>query len=77
MDLLMSPLALITYGFKISSLSTWYFTAAGQFLNLIHSVGLLGQVISSMQGHYLIETQNKHRQTSVPRVGFEPTIPAF
>jgi hypothetical protein len=24
-----------------------------------------------------IQTQNKHRQTSMPSVGFEPTIPAF
>jgi hypothetical protein len=48
-----------------------------QFLNLTHSVGLLGRVISLPQGRYLTQTQNKHRQTSMPRVGFEPTIPAF
>jgi hypothetical protein len=46
-----------------------------KFLNLRHSVGLLGRVISPSQGRYLTQTQNKHRQTS--RVGFEPTIPAF
>jgi hypothetical protein len=35
--------------------------------------------ISPSQGHYLhrTQTQNKHRQTSVSRKGFEPTIPAF
>jgi hypothetical protein len=41
-----------------------------QFLNLRHSVVLLGRVISPSQGRYLT-------QTSMPRVGFEPTIPAF
>jgi hypothetical protein len=48
-----------------------------QFLNLRHSVGLPGRVISPLQGRYLTQTQNKHKQTSMPRVGFEPTIPAF
>jgi hypothetical protein len=48
-----------------------------QFLNLRHSVGLLGRVISTSQGRYLSQTQNKHKQTSMPLVGFEPTIPAF
>jgi hypothetical protein len=32
-----------------------------QFLNLRHSVGLLGRVISPSQGRYLTQTQNKHR----------------
>jgi hypothetical protein len=48
-----------------------------QFLNLRHSVGLLGRVISPSQGRYLTRTQNKHKQTSMLRVRFEPTIPAF
>jgi hypothetical protein len=43
------------------------------FLNLRHSVGVLGRVISPSQSRYL--TQNKH--TSMPRVGFEPMIPTF
>jgi hypothetical protein len=43
-----------------------------QFLNLIHSVGLLGRVISPSQGRYLTQTQ-----TTMPRVGFEATILAF
>jgi hypothetical protein len=46
--------------------------ASLQFLNLRHSVGLLGRVISPSQGRYLAQTQ-----TSMPRVEFEPTIPAF
>jgi hypothetical protein len=46
-------------------------------------VGFLGQVISPSQGRYLNTGQHKHRinaythKTSMPWVGFEPTIPAF
>jgi hypothetical protein len=43
-------------------------------------VGLPGRVISPAQGHYLhrtTQTQNKLGQTSLPRVGFEPTIPVL
>jgi hypothetical protein len=32
-------------------------------------------MISPSQGRYLTQTQNK--QTSMPQVGFEPTIPVF
>jgi hypothetical protein len=48
-----------------------------QFLNLRHSVELLGRVISPSQGRYLTQTQNKHRQPPMPLVGFEPMIQAF
>jgi hypothetical protein len=52
-----------------------------QFLNLGHSVGLLGKGISPSQGRYLyrtIQTQNILRQTSMmPRVGFQPRVPVF
>jgi hypothetical protein len=48
-----------------------------QFLNLRHSVGLLGRVISPSQGRYLTLIQNKHKETSMLRVGFERTIPSF
>jgi hypothetical protein len=44
------------------------------------SVRLLGRGISSPQGLYLnirYHRQNKHTQTSAPRVEFEPTISAF
>jgi FAD synthase len=34
-------------------------------------------VISPSQGRYLTQTQNKQKQTSIPRVGFQPTIPEF
>jgi hypothetical protein len=50
------------------------------FLGLRQSVGLLGRVISSSQGLYLNTRQHKHRinththHTSMPCVGFEPTI---
>jgi hypothetical protein len=46
-------------------------------------VGLLGRGISPSQSRYLHAEQHKHRinaythQTSMPWVGFEPTIPAF
>jgi hypothetical protein len=52
-----------------------------QFLELFtRSVGLLGRGISSSQGLYLHtrqHKQNKRTQTSMPQVGFEPTIPVF
>jgi hypothetical protein len=47
-----------------------------QFLNLRHSVGLLGRVLSPSQGRYLTQTRES-TQTSMPRVVFETTIPAF
>jgi hypothetical protein len=43
-------------------------------------VGLLGQGISPSQGRYLHtgqHKQNKRTETSIPQVGFEPTIPVF
>jgi hypothetical protein len=51
-----------------------------QFLNLIQSVGLLERGISPTQGRYLhrtTQTRNKRRQTSMPLVRFEPTIPVI
>jgi hypothetical protein len=39
------------------------------------SVGLLGRAISVSQGVYLYTGQ--HKRTSMPRVGFEPTISVF
>jgi hypothetical protein len=52
----------------------------GKFESCRQSVGFLGQGISPLQGRYqhmTTQTQNKHRQTFVPRVGFESTIPVF
>jgi hypothetical protein len=49
---------------------------------ILQTLGLLGRVISPSQGLYLNTGQHKHRintytyQTSIPCVGFEPTIPA-
>jgi hypothetical protein len=34
-------------------------------------------VISPSQGRYLTQTQNKYEQTAMPRIGFDPMIPAF
>jgi hypothetical protein len=51
------------------------------FTVILQTVGLLGRVISLPQGLYLNTAQHKHRintyiyQTSMPCVGFEPTIP--
>jgi hypothetical protein len=56
----------------------WFFS----FKIILQTVGLVGRVISSSQGLYLNTEQHKHRintytyQTSMPYVGFEPTIPA-
>jgi hypothetical protein len=50
------------------------------FLIYTQSVGLLRRGISSSQGRYLHTEQHKHRinaQTSMPWVGFKPTIPVF
>jgi hypothetical protein len=52
------------------------------FMIILQSEGLLGRVISSLQGLFLNTGQHKHRintytqQTSMPCVGFESTIPA-
>jgi hypothetical protein len=58
-----------------STLTVWkgYFS----FWIYTQSVGLLGRVIGPSQGRYLNTGQHKHtHQTSMPRVGFEPTITA-
>jgi hypothetical protein len=50
------------------------------FSDLYKSVRFLGRGISRSQGLYLPageHKQNKRTQTSMPRVGFEPRIPAF
>jgi hypothetical protein len=44
------------------------------------SVEILGLVISSSQGRYLhrtIQTQDKRGETSMPRMGFDSSIPVF
>jgi hypothetical protein len=50
------------------------------FLILYTVVGLFGWGINPLQGRYLHTEQHKHRinaHTSMPRVGFEPTIPVL
>jgi hypothetical protein len=47
---------------------------------ILCTVGLLGRWINSSQGHCLDTgqyKQNKRTQTCIPRLGFEPTTPAF
>jgi hypothetical protein len=34
-------------------------------------------VASPLPAHRTTQTQNKRRQTSMPQVGFEPTMPVF
>jgi hypothetical protein len=51
--------------------------ASFQFLNLRQTVGLLGRRIILSQRRYLTQTQNKHKQTFMPWVGFEFTISVF
>jgi hypothetical protein len=51
-----------------------------QFLNLRVSAGLLGRGPARRKAatlHITKQTQNKRRQTSMPRVGLEPTIPVY
>jgi hypothetical protein len=60
----------------------WALAYAFQFHDHLLRVRLLGRMISQSQGLYLNTGQHKHRintytyQTSMPCVGFEPTIPA-
>jgi hypothetical protein len=48
---------------------------------ILHTVGLLGlgnqPVAGPLPTHRTTQTQNQRTQTSMPRVGFEPTIPVF
>jgi hypothetical protein len=62
-------------------LSSWNSPFHFGLLDLRHSVGLLGRVISSSQGIYLYTNTEKctytlKHQTSMPWGEFEPTIPA-
>jgi hypothetical protein len=45
-----------------------------QFLELLQSIGPLERPLPA---HRTAQTQNKRTQTTMPRVGFEPTIPVF
>jgi hypothetical protein len=50
------------------------------FLMYIQTIGLIGRGISPSKDRYIYtekHKQNKRTQTSMPRVGFEPTIPVF
>jgi hypothetical protein len=61
------------------SLSLWLYSSSdfGRFLNL-YTVGRTPwRVARPLPTHRTTQTQNKCTQTSKPRVGLEPTIPAF
>jgi hypothetical protein len=48
------------------------------FLIYTQSIGFLGRwIVRQLPTHRTAQTQNKHTQTSMPRVGFELTIPVF
>jgi hypothetical protein len=58
----------------------WTMADFFSFVINTQSVGLFGRGISPSQGRYLYTERHKHRinkQTSMPREGFEPTIPVF
>jgi hypothetical protein len=60
-------------------LPPWNFPFHFSLLDLGHLVGLLGRVISSLQGLYLLTNTEKRTYTNTKhpcRVGFEPTVPA-
>jgi hypothetical protein len=53
-----------------------------QFLDLFYTVGRTlwtgdQPVARPLPAHRTVRTQNKRTQTSMPQVGFEPTIPVF
>jgi hypothetical protein len=63
------------------SIYLWLYSLCGlrslfQFLNL-HTVGRTPWTGDQLSAHRTTQTQNKGTQISVPRMGFEPTIPAF
>jgi hypothetical protein len=65
-----------SYGFT----SLIYLGRFFSFLIYTQSIRLLGRGISPSQGRYLHteqHKQNKRTQTSMPREGFESTIPIF
>jgi hypothetical protein len=72
---------------NISFIYNWLYSPSldpglffGFVIFFVQTVGLLGRAISPSQGRYLHTGQHKHRintQTSMPWVGFEPTIATF
>jgi hypothetical protein len=68
------------------SVYLWIYSPCGpwplfQFLN-VYTVGrtlwAVDQPVAKLlPTHRTTQTQNKRRQTSIPSVGFEPTIPVF
>jgi hypothetical protein len=67
------PFALLNWSIGYQWNALFHFS----FSILIQSVGLHRRGICPSQGRYHTQTQNKCRETSIPWVGFEPTIPVF
>jgi hypothetical protein len=55
----------------------WNASFCFSFFILRYSVGVLGRMIRPWQASYLTQTENKNEKACMPRLGFEPTIPAF
>jgi hypothetical protein len=77
-EIRLASVCLPTYLWLYSSCGPW---PPFQFLNL-HTVGRTPwtgdqPVAKSLPTHRTTQTQNKRTQTSMTRVGFEPTIPVF
>jgi hypothetical protein len=84
----LSPHSTLHHVRKYTFFFHWLYSPFGpclllfSFMIILQMVGLLGWVISPSQGLYLNTGQHKHiinaytHQTSMPRVGLEPTIPA-
>jgi hypothetical protein len=75
-----SSLSFFLSFFLYGSAALWTLAAFSVSCSCTQSVGLLWRGISPYQGRYLhmtTQTQNKRTQTSMPRLGYEPTIPVF
>jgi hypothetical protein len=73
----MAPLSLSLYGCT----ALWILAVFFSFL-ILYTVGRTPwtgdqRVARPLPTHRTTQTQNKRTQISVPRVGFEPTIPVF
>jgi hypothetical protein len=72
----LQSLCVYYYYYYGSTALCWAVAAFSVSWSYTQSAGLTGRGNRPSQGLYL-RTQNKRRETSMPRVGFEPTIPAF
>jgi hypothetical protein len=74
----------LNYGYICLSMALQPFVGLGRFYSFLmfYTVGMtpwMGDqpVARPLPAHRTAQTQNKRTQTSIPQVGFEPTIPVF